>query len=107
MDYLEFTQKNKPQGNALAGAIMVLLVSGMQVGWIFDNQVHKLPWSEGHSSLTVSIAFIMFYVSAILGLFTASVTIDRLTKSNIYVSDLKMPGHELIEFLGQILSAFT
>lgn len=104
MDYLEFTQKNKPQGNALVGGIIVLLVSGMQIGWIFDNQIHKLPWSEGHSSLAVSIAFIMFYVSAIIGLFAASVTINRLTKSNIYVSDLNLPGHVLIDFLGQKLN---
>lgn len=87
--YLEFTQKNKPQGNALAGGIMVLLITGMQIGWIFDNKVHKLPWSEGHDSLAVSFAFISFYASAIAGLYVASVTIHRLTKSNIYVSDMK------------------
>jgi hypothetical protein len=100
MDYLEFTQKNKPQGNALAGGIMVLLISGMQIGWIFDNQVHKLPWSEGHSSITVSMAFIMFYASAIFGLYAASVTINRLTKSNIYVSDLNGRVTCQLNFLG-------
>lgn len=85
-EFFEFTQKNKPQGNALSGGIMVLLVSGMQIGWIFDNQIHKLPWTEERDSLLIITAFITFYVSAIVGLFAASTIITRLTKSNIYVS---------------------
>lgn len=84
-EFFEFTQKNKPQGNALAGGIIVLLVSGMQVGWLFDNQVHKLPWAYERSSTLIIVTFIMFYVSGIMGLFAADATVNRLTKSNIYV----------------------
>jgi hypothetical protein len=94
-EFFDLTQKYKPQGNALAGGIMVLLVSGMQIGWIFDNQIHKLPWSEGRDSILIQVAFITFYVSGIVGLFAASTVISRLTKSNIYVS---FCGHVLMNF---------
>lgn len=85
-EFFEFTQKNKPQGNALSGGIMVLLVSGMQVGWIFDNKVHKLPWAVEERSILIILAFCLFYIGGIVGLFAASATVPRLTKSNIYVS---------------------
>lgn len=85
-EFLEFSQKNKPQGNALSGGIMVLLISGFQIGWIFDSSFEKLPWTEGHSEVYISFAIIAFYVAAIVGIFAASSTVNRLTKKNIYVS---------------------
>lgn len=106
--FIEFSQKNKPQGNALVGGIMVLLVGGMQIGWIFDNKVAKLPWSEGHDPISVAIAFAVFYISAIGGLFAASVTVNRLTKSNIYVSDIKAGSRVSIgEFLVKMRCYFS
>lgn len=85
-DWIEFSQKNKPQGNALVGGIMVLLVSGLQVGWIFSNDLRNFPWAKGHSSLQVAMTYIAFYAAAIVGLYLASLVINRLTKRNIYVS---------------------
>lgn len=85
-DFFEFSQKNKPQSNALAGGIMVLLVSGMQIGWIFDNSVHLLSWTDSRSTPMVNFAYMSFYIAGILGLMSASATINRLTKRNIYVS---------------------
>lgn len=84
-EYFEFTQKSKPQGNALSGAVMVLLVSGMQIGWLFDDKVHKLPWGYEHSSMLIIVTFVMFYISGVIGLYAADATVNRLTKSNIYV----------------------
>jgi hypothetical protein len=85
-DFIEFSQKNKPQGNAVSGGIFVLLVSGMQMGWIFDSGIDKLNWAEGRTKLVISIAYMSFYIAAVLGLYAASATINRLTKQNIYVS---------------------
>lgn len=85
-EYLEFSQKNKPQGNALSGGVFLMLVSGFQIGWIMDNRIHKLPWTEGHTDILVNIAAVGFYATAILGLYAASMTVNRLSKKNIYVS---------------------
>lgn len=85
-DWIDFNQKNKPQGNALSGGIFVMLVSGIHVGWIFNKDIVTFPWSVGHSSLQVISTYASFYIAAAVGLYAAVMVIDRLTKSNIYVS---------------------
>lgn len=85
-DWVDFNQKNKPQGNALAAGFMVLLVSGIQVGWIINSELMHFPWARGHSSLQVILTYVSFYIGAGIGLYMASIIIDRLTKKNIYVS---------------------
>ena len=85
-DWIEFNHKNKPQGNALAAGIMILIVSGMQVGWIFNNDLMNFPWAKGHSSLQVIFTYVSFYIAATAGLYLASMVVNRLTKKNIYVS---------------------
>lgn len=85
-EWVDFNQKNKPQGNALAGGFMVLLVSGIQVGWIINNDLMNFPWARNHSSPQVILTYISFYIGAGFGLYLATIVIDRLTKSNIYVS---------------------
>jgi hypothetical protein len=85
-EWLAFSQKMKPQGNAMAGGVMLILVSGFQIGWIMDNRVDKLPWTEGHLDLLVNLAAVAFYASAVGGVYVGSMTINRLTKLNIYVS---------------------
>ncbi|CAG9797224.1 unnamed protein product [Chironomus riparius] len=87
-EFLEFSQKMKPQGNSLAGGVMLMLVSGLQIGWIMDNRVDKLPWTEGHSDLLVNLAAVAFYASAVGGVYIAAMTINRLTKTNIYFTSL-------------------
>lgn len=86
IDWIDFNQKNKPQGNAVSGGIMVMLVSGLQVGWIFNNEISKFPWAEGHSNFQVMLTYASFYIAAIVGLSAASMIMKRLTKTNVYVS---------------------
>ncbi|KAG5676225.1 hypothetical protein PVAND_006074 [Polypedilum vanderplanki] len=88
MEFIDFSQKNKPQGNALSGGIFILLVSGMQISWIFDIGIKKLSWAEGHSSMLIMISYMSFYIAGGIGLFAASATINRLTKKNIYFTSL-------------------
>lgn len=85
-DWIDFNQKNKPQGNALSGGILLMLVSGIQVGWIFNKDIITFPWSVGHSSVQVISTFASFYIGAIVGLYAAATVVIRLTKTNIYVS---------------------
>lgn len=85
-DWVEFNQKNKPQSNAISGAVFLMLVSGLHVGWIFNNELQFFPWARGHSNFQVILTYVSFYVAAIGGLYLAKITIKRLTKSNIYVS---------------------
>lgn len=88
-NWIDFNQKNKPQSNALAGGIMVLLVSGMQIGWIFNGDLMHFPWARGHTNVEIIFTYASFYVAAIVGLYLATLVIDRLTKKNIYVSCIK------------------
>lgn len=85
-DWFEFNQKNKPQSNAVSGGILIMLVTGIQVGWIFNNELMFFPWARGHTTLQLVLTYISFYVAAIAGLYLAAMTVNRLTKSNIYVS---------------------
>ena len=87
-DWIDFNQKNKPQANALSGGVIVLLISGIQVGWIFSKEIANFPWAVGHSSLQVILTYTSFYVAGILGLYAAATVIDRLTKTNIYVRSI-------------------
>jgi hypothetical protein len=85
-DWVDFNEKNKPQGNALSGGVFVLLVSGLQVGWIFNKDILTFPFAVGHSSLQVIFTYASFYIAGLVGLYAARECIDRLTKTNIYVS---------------------
>lgn len=85
-DWLYQSQKNKPQGNSLAGGIFVFFAAGLQIGWIYNNQLQHFKWAQNHSSFQVIITYVGFYVLAIAGLYMAAMVIDRLTKRNIYVS---------------------
>lgn len=100
-EWVDFHQKNKPQSNAVAGGIILMLVSGIQVGWIFNNEMTSFPWAKGHSTLQLTFTYVSFYIAAIAGLYLAAMTINRLTKKNIYVSllDVKTFRRYLITLL--------
>jgi hypothetical protein len=93
-EFIDFTQKHKPQGNAVSGGIITLLISGMQLSWIFDNNFNKLAWAADRTSWQITIAAVVFYLSAIVGLFAAYTIINRITKNNIYVSKLKKQSYD-------------
>lgn len=85
-DWVHFQQKNKPQGNSLAGGIFVVMVSGLQVAWIFNRDLMNFPFARGHATFAVMLTYASFYIAALFGLYMATMVIDRLTKKNIYVS---------------------
>lgn len=85
-DWIDFNQKNKPQSNAVSGGILVMFVSGIQVGWIFNNELISFPWARGHTTLQITLTYVSFYVAAVAGLYLAGLTVNRLMKSNVYVS---------------------
>lgn len=87
-DWIDFNQKNKPQGNALSGGVLLLLVSGIQIGWIFNRDIVTFPWAFEHSPLQVIFTYASFYIAAVVGLYAAATVVDRLTKTNIYVSGI-------------------
>ena len=95
-DWIDFNQKNKPQANAISGGVIVLLVSGLQVGWIYSKEIATFPWAVGHSSLQVIFTYASFYIAAILGLYAAATVVDRLTKTNIYVSSILLFGRNVL-----------
>lgn len=89
-DWIDFNQKNKPQGNTLAGGIFLLLASGLQIGWIFNNDLQNFPWTNGHASFPIIFTYASFYIAAIVGLYLATMCVNRLTKTNIYVSRIRL-----------------
>lgn len=85
-EWIDFSQKNKPQSNALSGGLMVMLIGGLQMGWIFVGDFSKLSWTIGESNRMIIMTFLSFYATMIFGLYVASVLSNRLTKNSVYVS---------------------
>lgn len=45
-EWIDFFQKNKPQINSLSAGIMLLVLSGQNLGWgIFNNHIKVQPWA--------------------------------------------------------------
>lgn len=90
-EWVNFNQKNKPQGNALAAGIFILFTCGIQIGWIYHTNIPNMPWAHNHSNLVIMLTYSAFYVMAIAGAYLAALVSERLTKKNIYVSaDFKL-----------------
>lgn len=87
-DWVDFNQKNKPQGNAVSGAVMLVLASGLHIGFIFNKDLQDFPWARGHSSMEIILTYAMFYIAGCAGLYLAAMTVNRLTKKNIYVRSI-------------------
>lgn len=85
-EWVYLQQKNKPQGNSLAGGIFVLFAAGLQIGWIYNGEIQTLKWAQNHSNFAVITTYVAFYVTAICGLYMALMVIERLSKRDIYVS---------------------
>lgn len=46
IEWFWYSQKNKPQSNALAAGLMVILFGGQNIGWgIFNDHLEIQPWS--------------------------------------------------------------
>lgn len=86
--WVDYYQKNKPQTNALAAGIMVVLYGGQQMAWgIFNNHLKAQPWAGGYEDEgTVFWAITSWFIAVIVGLFAASIAVNKWSKLSIYVS---------------------
>lgn len=98
-DWIEWNQQNKPQSNAVAGGIVFMLASGLQVAWIFNNKLMSFPWTDEWSNIFVILTYVTFYIAAIVGLFVTCLLVDHLSKKIIYVSGKENARSSLIEIL--------
>lgn len=87
-EWIDYYQKNKPQTNALAAGLMVVLFGGQQLGWgIFNNHLQSQSWAGGYEDDgTVFWAIISWFIAAIVGFFVGAVAVNKMTKMTIYVS---------------------
>lgn len=86
--WIEYCQKNKPQTNALAAGIMIMIFSGQHLGWgIFNNHLKSQPWAGGYEDEgTVFWAIISWFISSIVGFFIAAFVVNKFSKIALYVS---------------------
>lgn len=87
-EWVDYYQKNKPQTNALAAGIMIVIYGGQQLGWgIFNNHMEAQPWAGGYEDEgTVFWAIISWFIAAIVGFFIAALLVNEFSKISIYVS---------------------
>lgn len=86
--WVDFYQKNKPQTNALAMGIMVMVYSGQQFAWgIFNNHLTSQPWAGGYEDEgEIFWAISSWFIAAIVGFFFTSIFfVNRKSKFTIYV----------------------
>lgn len=87
-EWVDYYQKNKPQTNALAAGVMIVLYGGQQLGWgIFNNHMQAQAWAGGYEDEgTVYWAIISWFIAAIAGFIIAALLVNKFTKMSIYVS---------------------
>src|SRR5690349_5936114 len=101
-DWIDFQQQNKPQANSVSGGLFFMLASGFQVGWIFNKDLMSFPWTDQRSNSLIVLTYVLFYITAVLGLIAACFIVDRLSKKIIYVS-----CEENKDFSHQIFNIFS
>lgn len=86
--WVDFYQKNKPQTNALAAGIMIMVFGGQHLGWgIFNNHLKSQPWAGGYEDEgTVFWAIISWFIASIVGFLFAAIVANEYSKISIYVS---------------------
>lgn len=87
-EWVDYYQKNKPQTNALAAGLMIVIYGGQQLAWgIFNNHLQAQPWAGGYEDEgTVFWAIISWFIAAIVGFFVAALVVNKYSKISIYVS---------------------
>lgn len=87
-EWIDDYQKNKPQSNAIAAGIMLMVCSGHHLGWgIFNNHIQSQPWAGGYEDEgTVFWAIISWFIAGIAGFAISAIVVGRCSKISIYVS---------------------
>jgi hypothetical protein len=108
-EWIDYYQKNKPQTNALAAGVMIILYGGQHLGWgIFNNHLKAQPWAGGYEDDgDIFYAIICWFISAIVGFFISAFAVTKCSKILIYVSRLLLMNEVFLNyfhvpgFLGQ------
>ncbi|XP_055627961.1 galactose-proton symporter-like [Toxorhynchites rutilus septentrionalis] len=83
-EWLEMSQKNKPQSNTLSAGIMTLMTTGFVIGSsIFNMDFHSQSWTFHHSDSTVLLATLSFYIAAMIGSVVGYLLVERYEKKPI------------------------
>lgn len=90
--WIDYYKKNKPQTNALAAGIMLMIFGGQHLGWgIFNNHLKSQPWAGGYEDEgTVFWAIISWFIASIVGFFVAACVVNKCSKVSIYVSEVRI-----------------
>lgn len=88
LEWIDFMQKNKPQTNALAAGLMLMVFGGSQIGFgIFNNHIEVQPWSSGYEDTgTIFWTIVSFFIAMLPGLFIGASIPNHFSKLQIYVS---------------------
>lgn len=86
-EWIDYYQKNKPQTNALAAGLMVVLFGGQQIAWgIFNNHLQSQPWAGGYEDEgTVFWAIVAWFIASIAGFLSGAIVVNKCSKISIYV----------------------
>lgn len=89
-EWIDFVQKNKPQTNALAAGVMLMVYGGSQIGFgIFNNHIEVQPWAGGYEDTgTIFWTIVSFFIALLPGLIFGSISHNQFSKLQIYVSKL-------------------
>ncbi|KAJ6635939.1 Solute carrier family 2, facilitated glucose transporter member 3 [Pseudolycoriella hygida] len=81
--YLEKLSKNRLQSSSVVGGLLILLVSGLHIGWGIWRIDFNEPWFQGISGVFIFIV-LSFYVGAIIGGIMTGFIINIWRKQAIY-----------------------
>lgn len=83
-EWIDYIQKHKPQSNALALGIFVILNGGVQCAWgIFNHHLVK----EREDEIELAAEISSWFIAAIVGFILSAVFVTRHSKIAIYVSN--------------------
>ncbi|CAO1333153.1 unnamed protein product [Diamesa serratosioi] len=83
-EWIDYSQKMKPQSNAMSGGILCILISGLHIAWIYNIDFIELPWAINKSTAIIAVVLISFYLAGIVGLIVGTLLINKLSKQTIY-----------------------
>ncbi|GAB0088059.1 uncharacterized protein DMENIID0001_024390 [Sergentomyia squamirostris] len=85
VNWCERQQKNKPQSNSVGAGIMIMLVSGLHIGWSIGSPNLKLQvWFENVPDGEIILALSSFYIGAIIGSLIVIFLLPMWEKKTIY-----------------------
>ncbi|XP_063706837.1 uncharacterized protein LOC134835795 [Culicoides brevitarsis] len=84
LNWCEYNQKNKPQGNAVATEVMLSFSSGIILATIlFTGDLKRDEWVENHSNTFILMSAVSFFAGAIIGAVIASYLVKIAPKKKI------------------------